>query len=66
MTTVAEIADAVKRLEKRDLTRFRRWFAEYEAATWDKELEADVAGGRLDALAREALRDHRAGRTKIL
>jgi hypothetical protein len=62
MTTVSEITGAVQRLRKRELVRFRKWFAEFDAATWDREFEEDVAAGRLDALAREALRDDRAGR----
>jgi len=32
MTTVADITGAVKRLPKKDLARFRKWFAEYDAA----------------------------------
>jgi hypothetical protein len=66
MTTVTEITGAVRRLPKRDLARFRKWFAEYDAAEWDRRLESDVDAGRLDALVREAQRDHRAGRTKAL
>ncbi len=66
MTTVQQITVAVKRLPKKDLARFRKWFAEYDAAAWDRQLERDVAVGRLDALAREALRDYRAGRTTEL
>ena len=66
MATVAEITGAVKRLPKKDLARFRKWFAQYDAAAWDAQLETDVAAGRLDALAREALREHRAGRTSEL
>ena len=66
MTTVAEITGAVRRLPKKDLARFRKWFADYDAATWDRQLEQDVAAGRLDALAQEALRDLRAGRTTEL
>jgi hypothetical protein len=66
MTTVAEITGAVKRLPKKDLARFRKWFAEYDAAEWDRQLESDVGAGRLDALIQEAERDHRAGRTKTL
>lgn len=49
-----------------DLARFRKWFAEYDAAAWDRQLEQDVKAGRLDALGREALREHRAGRTTTL
>lgn len=66
MTTVAEITGAVKRLPKRELARFRKWFAEYDAAAWDRRLESDADAGRLDALVREAQRDHRAGRTNTL
>ena len=63
MTTVAEITGAVKRLPKKDLARFRKWFVEFDAAAWDKQLAADVAAGKLDRFAREALREHKAGRT---
>lgn len=66
MTTVSDISGAVRRLPKRELARFRKWFAEFDAATWDREFEEDVAAGRLEALAREALRDDRAGRTTEL
>lgn len=66
MTTVAEISGAVKRLPKRELARFRKWFAEYDAAEWDRQMAADVQGGKLDALMREARREHRAGRTNAL
>jgi hypothetical protein len=48
------------------VARFRKWFVEYDTAAWDKQLEADVAAGRLNALATEALREHKAGRTTSL
>ncbi len=66
MTTVAEISGAVRKLPKRELARFRQWFAEYDAAQWDAELERDVASGKLAKLEREALRDLQAGRTTVL
>ena len=65
MTTVAEITGAVQRLPKGELTKFRKWFAEFDAAAWDRAFDQDVAAGRLDALAREALRDDRAGRATV-
>jgi hypothetical protein len=64
MTTVDEISGAVKRLPKSELARFRKWFAEYDAEVWDRQLESDAQAGKLDALMREAKQDHRAGRTK--
>jgi hypothetical protein len=61
--TVAQISGAVKRLPKKDLAKFRKWFAQFDAAQWDADLERDVAAGRLDKFAAEALRDLKAGRT---
>lgn len=46
-----EISEAVQRLPKKDLVRFRKWFAEYDAAAWDQQLERDGAAGRLEAFA---------------
>ena len=66
MTTVAEISGAVRRLPKRELRKFRKWFVAYDAAAWDQQLERDVAAGRLDRLAREALQDLRADRCSDL
>ena len=62
MSTVQEIQNAVRQLSAEDLTTFRQWFAEFDAALWDRKFEADVAAGRLDGLADEALRDLREGR----
>ncbi len=62
MSTVQEIENAVRSLAPEDLAAFRAWFAEFDAGAWDRQIEADVAAGRLDALAEEALRDLREGR----
>jgi hypothetical protein len=66
MSTVREIEDAVRRFASEDLAAFRAWFAEFDAEVWDRQLEADVAAGRLDALAEEALTDLREGRCSDL
>jgi len=62
MSTVSEIEEAIRRLSGDDLAAFRAWFAEYDAANWDRQLDEDVAAGRLDQLAEEALSDLREGR----
>ena len=51
-----------QQLSPEDLAAFRAWFTEFHAAVWDRQLEADVAAGRLDQLAEEALQEFRAGR----
>jgi hypothetical protein len=63
MTTVESLEQTVKNLAPSELAEFRRWFAEFDAAAWDTQIEADAAAGKLDALAAEALAEHRAGRT---
>ncbi|MGP0064479.1 MAG: hypothetical protein ACLQGP_12890 [Isosphaeraceae bacterium] len=62
MSTIQEIEDAIRQLPDDDLAVLRAWFAEFDAAAWDRQFERDVAEGRLDALAEEAIRDARAGR----
>ena len=66
MSTVYEIKAAVSRLSPQELSTFRDWFSEFDAAAWDKQFEADVAAGNLDALADEAIRDLRAGHCRDL
>jgi hypothetical protein len=66
MSTVQEIERAVSHLPPADLAAFRAWFASFDAASWDHALAEDVAAGRLDALADEALADLRTGRTTDL
>ena len=62
MSRLEDIKDAVRRLSPDRLAAFRAWFAEFDAALWDRQFEEDAAAGRLDHLADEALRDLREGR----
>jgi hypothetical protein len=66
MSTVQEIEQAVRKLAPSDLAAFRAWFAEYDAEAWDRQMEQDIAAGRLDRFAEEALRDLQEGRCKDL
>lgn len=62
MSTIQEIEDAIRKLSAEELAAFRAWFTEFDAEAWDRRFEEDVAAGRLDALADEALEDLREGR----
>ena len=62
MSSVTEIENAVEQLSAVELRTFRAWFVERDAAEWDRQFEQDVAAGRLDALAYQALGELRAGR----
>lgn len=63
---VKEIEEAISQLSPEELAQFADWFAEFRAAAWDEQLEADARAGKLDELVREARRDFAAGRTKPL
>jgi hypothetical protein len=66
MSTIQEIERAVSQLPDKELAKFRAWFAEFDAGVWDQEFTEDVAAGRIDALADEALEDLRDGRCNDL
>ena len=62
MSRLKDLEHRVKELSADELAAFRRWFAAVDAEAWDQEFEADVAAGKLDRAAAQALRDHAAGR----
>lgn len=66
MSRVEQIEGQIKELTSEELQSLRTWFAAYDAEMWDRQFEADVHSGKLDRLAEDALRDHRAGRSTKL
>jgi hypothetical protein len=62
MSTVEEIEAAIQQLPPDQMAAFRAWFAEFDATSWDLQIAADDAAGRLDWLVHEALDDLDAGR----
>jgi len=66
MGDVKSIEKAVEALPPSELAEFRLWFAEFDAAAWDKQIEQDAASGKLDDLASEAHADYRAGSPRKL
>jgi len=66
MTRVETLEREVQDLSPEELAAFRAWFAEYDWQVWDRQLEADVAAGKLDRLAAEALAEHERGESTQL
>jgi hypothetical protein len=62
MSNVEALENSVAKLSPDELSQFRRWFAEFDAAAWDAQIEADAAAGKLDALAAEAIAEYNAGK----
>jgi hypothetical protein len=66
MSTVAEIENALQKLPVNDAWKVADWLQQYLDEKWDRQIDADIAAGRLDKLADQALDDYRAGRVKPL
>ena len=66
MSKVESIEQEIKALTPTELAAFRKWFLEFDAQVWDRQIEGDVRKGKLDKLAEEALAGHRAGKSKEL
>jgi hypothetical protein len=66
MSQVERIEEEVQNLSPDELKAFRDWFARFDAAEWDKQIEADAGNGKLRSLAERALLDHEAGRSTVL
>jgi len=66
MTVVESLEHAVEQLLSGALAEFRRWFAESDANTWDAQIDAAAAVGKLDRFAAEALAEYEAGEAEEL
>ena len=62
MGKVEAIEKQIESLAPDELAAFRRWFHDFDAEVWDRQLEADARAGKLDALADEALQAYKSGK----
>ena len=66
MTTVEALQREIRKLNRREFAELRDWLLALDGEAWDRQLERDVAAGRLDNLGKKALEEHAAGRTTPL
>ena len=66
MSKVEAIEQQIEKLSPEELAAFRSWYAAFDAEAWDRQFEADVKAGKLDALADKALRAHTTGQSNKL
>ena len=64
MSELEKLEKHVQGLSPEELKAFRAWFAEFDHALWDRQIESDAKSGKLDRLANEALADYKAGKAK--
>ena len=63
---IEEIEKAVADLPQDQLRKFRAWYEKFDSVTWDEQIENDIADGKLDEFAGEAIAEHKAGKSKKL
>ena len=66
MSKIEAIEQQIEKLSPDELAAFRWWYATFDAEAWDRQFEADVKAGKLDALAEKAFRAHISGESKLL
>jgi hypothetical protein len=66
MPSLQRIESEIAALPEQELRQFSKWFARFEADRWDRKLADDIAAGKLDTMANEALVQYTAGKCKPL
>jgi len=64
MDKIEKIVRGIQKLSPSELAAFRKWFRDFEAEAWDRQIEEDLKAGKLDALADQALKDFASGKTR--
>ncbi len=59
--SLAEIKQAVAELPPQELTALTAFLVQLDNASWDKQIEADSASGKLDFLFEEAEKERAGG-----
>ena len=54
MTNRSEVESAIKQLPESEIRTLSHWLQDYLNQIWDKQMEADLAAGKLDLLIAKA------------
>ncbi|MDB9436055.1 hypothetical protein BMF77_02586 [Dolichospermum sp. UHCC 0315A] len=55
MSQLEQIETAILSLPSHDFEKLRQWFLNLDYELWDEQIERDIADGKLEALAAEAI-----------
>ena len=61
MLTREQIEAAILKLPPNEFQQLLEWFFDLDYQRWDEQLEKDIANGKLENLAQEAIADFEAG-----
>jgi hypothetical protein len=66
MTRVEQLEQQIVQLNPNEFAQLREWLMEEDWTEWDLQIERDAASGKLDRMAKQALADHAAGKSRLL
>ena len=66
MRKVEHIEEQIRELTSAEFAELRNWVLERDWATWDAQIEADAASGKLDKLVSQAKGDFDRGKARKL
>jgi hypothetical protein len=66
MSTVERIEAEILKLSPKELTQLTDWVLALDEQAWDEQIEQDIAAGKLDFLAQEALAEWEADNCRTL
>ncbi len=61
MLNVEQIESAILQLPPDEFQKLLKWFSDLDYKRWDEQLEKDIADGKLEALAQEAIAEYELG-----
>ncbi len=65
MSTVVEIEKVLQTLPVADARKITDWLQHYLDVKWDKQIDGDIAAGKLDKLADRAMQDYRERKAEL-
>ena len=66
MTTRLDVESAIKQLPEGEVRNLAKWLQDYLDEMWDRQIEADLASGRLDRLIAQVEEDIAANNVRDL
>lgn len=64
MGKIEKIEHQIEALTAQELAEFRRWYREFDAEAWDRQVQEDIQANKLDVFAEEALKVYQAGKAR--
>jgi hypothetical protein len=66
MKKVEKIGREIQQFSPAELAAFRKWFRDFDAEAWDRQIEEDARAGKLEYLAEAALQSFKSRNVSVV